>query len=78
MMFLQGEGSALMGRAGKFGQIVKGMTSVLDVPLTVKMRTGIYNDRNNAHTLVPKLKEWGVALTTVSLIPLYTYTGVRS
>ena len=67
-----------MGRAGKFGQIVKGMTSVLNVPLTVKMRTGIYNDRNNAHTLVPKLKKWGVALTTVSLIPLYTYTGVRS
>ena len=55
-----------MGRVSKFGQIVKGMTSVLDVPLTVKMRTGIYNDKNTAHTLVPKLRDWGVALTTVS------------
>ena len=61
-----------MGRERKFEHIVKGMTSVLDVPLTVKMRTGIYNDRPNAHTLVPKLRDWGVALTTVSYI-LYLY-----
>ena len=55
-----------MGRVTKFGQIVQGMRSVLDVPLTVKVRTGIYSDKNIAHTLMPKLRDWGVALTTVS------------
>ena len=55
-----------MGRVTKFGQIVEGMTSVLDVPLTVKVRTGIYSDKNIAHTLMPKLRDWGVALATVS------------
>ena len=55
-----------MGRVSKFEQIVKGMTSVLDVPLTVKVRTGIYSDKNIAHNLMPKLRDWSVALTTVS------------
>ena len=54
-----------MGRVPKLEQIIKGMTSVLDVPLTVKMRTGIYTDKNTAHTLIPQLRDWNVALTTV-------------
>lgn len=60
-----------MGRVSKFEQIVKGMTAVLDVPLTVKVRTGIYSDRNIAHTLMPKLKMWDVALCTVSNVINY-------
>ena len=39
---------------------------VLDIPLTVKMRTGIYDKNWNAHKLLPKLHEWGVTMTTVS------------
>lgn len=54
-----------MGRLTKFEQIVNGMKSVMDVPLTVKMRTGIYSDKNTAHALVSQLKDWGVAMTTV-------------
>ena len=54
-----------MGRVPKLEQIIKGMTSVLEVPLTVKMRTGIYTDKNTAHTLIPQLRDWNVALTTV-------------
>ena len=55
-----------MSRLSKFEQIVKSMTAVLDMPLTAKIRTGIYNDKNTAHTLVPQLRDWGCALTTVS------------
>ena len=62
----QGEGSALMKRVERFEQIVRCMSSVLPVPLTVKMRTGIYDDRKVAHSLIPKIKDWGVALMTVS------------
>ena len=57
-----------MGRLTKFEQIVQGMTEVLDIPLTVKLRTGIYSDKNIAHTLMPRLRDWGVSLTTVSLL----------
>lgn len=69
-MSLKGEGSALMGRLDKFQRIIQGMKSVMDVPLTVKIRTGIYDSKNIAHTLTPKLRDWGVALTTVSIYEL--------
>lgn len=54
-----------MGRQTRFESIVRGMAEVLDCPLTVKMRTGIFKKNWNAHKLVPKLREWGVAMVTV-------------
>lgn len=56
-----------MGRSSRLGQIVRGMKSVLEVPLTLKMRTGISDSKSLAHTLIPKLKNWGVDLVTVSI-----------
>jgi len=43
------------------------MTSLMDIPLTVKLRTGIYEDKNIAHTLLPRLRDWGVSMVTVSV-----------
>lgn len=40
---------------------------VLDVPLTVKMRTGVQERVNLAHRLLPELRDWGVALVTVGV-----------
>lgn len=68
MLFFQGEGCALIGRLNKFEQIIRGMNSVLDIPLTVKMRTGIFDNKNIAHTVIPKLKDWGVSMVTVSIM----------
>ena len=65
-LILKGAGSALMGRQTRFEGIVKGMVEVLDCPLTVKMRTGIHKKNWNAHKLVPKLRDWGVSMVTVS------------
>ena len=41
---------------------------VLDIPLTVKMRTGISDKKTawNAHKLINNLKMWDVSLVTVS------------
>lgn len=78
LIFNKGEGSALMGRQAKFEQIVKGMKSVMNVPLTVKLRTGIYEYKNIAHTIVPHLRDWGVSLTTLhgrSRMQRYTKTA---
>lgn len=46
-------------------QVIKGMVSVSDVPITIKMRTGISEQSINAHKLIPTVKEWGVDLITV-------------
>uniref|UniRef100_A0A8C2PCU4 tRNA-dihydrouridine(47) synthase [NAD(P)(+)] n=1 Tax=Capra hircus TaxID=9925 RepID=A0A8C2PCU4_CAPHI len=38
---------------------------VLDVPLTVKLRTGVQERVNLAHRLLPDLRDWGAALVTL-------------
>lgn len=45
-----------------------GMNRALgDIPLTIKMRTGVKEGRNNAHKLMPRIgAEWNVAAMTVS------------
>ena len=43
---------------------------VLDVPLTVKMRTGVYDKNWTAHKLIPELREWGASLVTVRSLPV--------
>ncbi|XP_038044360.1 tRNA-dihydrouridine(47) synthase [NAD(P)(+)]-like [Patiria miniata] len=65
LVYQKGGGSALMSRAGKFEDIVRGMDAVLDVPVTVKMRTGISEKHNIAHKLIPKIYDWGASLVTL-------------
>ncbi|KAL5493413.1 hypothetical protein EMCRGX_G014591 [Ephydatia muelleri] len=65
MVFKKGAGCALMGRQNKFHEVVCGMVSVLDCPLTVKMRTGVYDKSWNAHRLAPKLRDCGVSMVTI-------------
>ncbi|KAG8519063.1 tRNA-dihydrouridine(47) synthase [NAD(P)(+)]-like [Galemys pyrenaicus] len=67
LVYKKGGGCALMNRSAKFQQIVRGMNQVLDVPLTVKIRTGIQERVNLAHRLLPELRDWGTALVTVGL-----------
>ena len=71
----QGEGCALMAKQRKLVGIARCLTSTLDVPLTVKMRTGIVDGKNTAHSLIPQLREAGVSVVTVSRCPLM-YTVV--
>lgn len=66
LYLLQGEGCALMGKMTKYENIVRCMNSVLDIPLTVKMRTGLTDNKNTAHMLIPRLRDAGVSLVTVS------------
>ncbi|KAM4688858.1 tRNA-dihydrouridine(47) synthase [NAD(P)(+)]-like [Discoglossus pictus] len=65
LVYKKGGGCGLMTRTNKFEQIVKGMNSVLDVPLTVKIRTGVQEKVNLAHKLIPSLRDWGVSLITL-------------
>ncbi|XP_040908505.1 tRNA-dihydrouridine(47) synthase [NAD(P)(+)]-like [Toxotes jaculatrix] len=65
LVYKKGGGCGLMTRTRKFEQIVKGMNYVLDVPLTVKIRTGVQEKCNIAHKLIPEMKNWGVSMITL-------------
>ncbi|XP_056268429.1 tRNA-dihydrouridine(47) synthase [NAD(P)(+)]-like isoform X1 [Pseudoliparis swirei] len=65
LVYKKGGGCGLMTRAKKFETIIKGMNYVLDVPLTVKIRTGIQEKSNIAHKLIPEMKKWDVSMITL-------------
>ncbi|KAI9464008.1 zinc finger dihydrouridine synthase [Lactarius psammicola] len=67
LVFRTGSGSALLDAAGKLGKILVGMNRALgEIPLTIKMRTGVKEGRNNAHKLMPRIgAEWNVAAMTL-------------
>ncbi|OCF31486.1 tRNA-dihydrouridine(47) synthase [NAD(P)(+)] [Kwoniella heveanensis BCC8398] len=67
LVFNQGAGSALMDAPGRLAKILVGMNRALgDIPLTVKFRTGIANNKPNAHKLIPKFAtQWGAGALTI-------------
>lgn len=65
MVYREGSGSGLMRRQNVLETCIRSMTNLMSIPLTVKTRTGIYNNTNIAHTLIPKLRDWGASLVTV-------------
>ncbi|XP_015921599.1 tRNA-dihydrouridine(47) synthase [NAD(P)(+)]-like [Parasteatoda tepidariorum] len=67
-IYKKGAGCGLMNRMRKLKTILHGVSSVIDVPLTLKMRTGIYSNESLADSLIRKLKE---LKTPVSLITLH-------
>lgn len=57
-----------MRRANRFHEIVDSMVSVSTIPITAKIRTGISESKNTAHSLLTKMKSWGLAMTTVCIV----------
>lgn len=56
-----------MRRTNRFHEIVHAMVKTSDVPITAKIRTGISSSKSTAHNLLAKMKDWGLALTTVCI-----------
>ncbi|KAF5384202.1 hypothetical protein D9615_003375 [Tricholomella constricta] len=67
LVFKSGSGSALLDTPGKLGKILIGMNKALgDIPVTVKLRTGVKDGRNTAHKLMPRAAaEWGAGCITL-------------
>ncbi|KAI8901429.1 tRNA-dihydrouridine(47) synthase [NAD(P)(+)] [Globomyces pollinis-pini] len=61
----KGSGSALMERRTRLRQMVQGAKSVLDCPITVKIRTGIKSKSPFAHTLIGEIERWGADVVTI-------------
>lgn len=76
LVFKTGSGSALLDAAGKLGRIIVGMQKALgEIPLTVKMRTGVKDGKNNAHKLMPRVAtEWGASAMTVRLLTFFLHS----
>ena len=67
LVFRTGAGSALMDNPSRMLRLLNGMNAVSgEIPVTVKIRTGIKDDKPTAQTLVPRLlKETSVAAITI-------------
>ena len=59
--------TVVLDAAGKLGKIVVGMNRALgDIPVTVKLRSGVKDGKNTAHKLMPRLgPDFGVSAITV-------------
>ncbi|KAJ3186122.1 tRNA-dihydrouridine(47) synthase [NAD(P)(+)]-like protein [Irineochytrium annulatum] len=60
-----GSGSALLDRRNRLKEIVLGMGRVLNIPVSVKLRTGVKSDSLVAHKLAPMLKQCGASIITL-------------
>lgn len=56
----KGAGAALMLREKRLREAVEGITGALDVPVTIKIRTGWDEKQPIAHNLVPRIQSWGI------------------
>jgi tRNA-dihydrouridine synthase 3 len=65
LVFKKGMGSGLMPRNRSVETISRTMASIMSRPLTIKMRTGLYKDKNIAHNIFPRLEDYGVAALTI-------------
>ncbi|KAG6333598.1 hypothetical protein ID866_5498 [Astraeus odoratus] len=67
LVFRTGSGSALLDAPGKLGKMIVGMSKALgEIPVTVKLRTGVKDGRNTAHKLMPRLSsDWGAGCITL-------------
>lgn len=68
LIYKQGGGSGMLSRSSILQTVVRSLSDVLDVPLTVKTRTGVYQDKLIAHNLTPKFRDWGASMITVRIL----------
>ncbi|XP_011306439.1 tRNA-dihydrouridine(47) synthase [NAD(P)(+)]-like [Fopius arisanus] len=65
LIYKQGAGSGMLTRRNILESVVQSASRVLDVPLTIKTRMGVYQDKPIAHNLTPLFRDWGAAMITV-------------
>ncbi|CAF0858863.1 unnamed protein product [Didymodactylos carnosus] len=58
-VFKKGSGCALTRRPIDLERIVRSMSCISTVPITLKLRTGVHDNQNNAHEIIERVKQWG-------------------
>ncbi|XP_043243786.1 tRNA-dihydrouridine(47) synthase [NAD(P)(+)]-like [Amphibalanus amphitrite] len=65
LVYQQGGGSAMMRKRSMLENTCRSISSVIDIPLTLKMRTGVFRGANIAHDLITSAADWGVDMVTL-------------
>uniref|UniRef100_S4PN14 tRNA-dihydrouridine(47) synthase [NAD(P)(+)] n=1 Tax=Pararge aegeria TaxID=116150 RepID=S4PN14_9NEOP len=65
LIYKKGGGSGMMHRIPALEASVRSASKLLSIPFTVKIRTGVYQDKKIAHTIIPKVVDWGASLVTL-------------
>lgn len=65
LIYKKGGGCGMMHRMPALETSIKSVSNLLNIPFTAKIRTGVYQDKKIAHTIIPKMFEWGVSLITL-------------
>ncbi|CAH1183426.1 unnamed protein product [Phaedon cochleariae] len=65
LVYTNGGGCGMMRRTRVFESCIKNLTDILSIPLTVKMRMGVYSNDNIAHKLAPMVRDCGASLLTI-------------
>lgn len=65
LIYKKGGGSGMMHRLPTLEASIRCASKILSIPFTVKIRTGVYQSKKIAHTLVPKICEAGASLITL-------------
>ncbi|KAK9793735.1 hypothetical protein WJX73_005882 [Symbiochloris irregularis] len=61
----KGGGSALLQKPERLEGVMRGVSTRLSCPVTLKLRTGVSQSHDVAHTLLPRISSWGVAAATL-------------
>lgn len=65
LIYKNGGGCGMMHRLPALEASVRCASKILSIPFTIKLRTGVYEDKKIAHTVIPKAVSWGVSLITL-------------
>lgn len=65
LIYKRGGGCGMMHRLPALETTIKSASSILSVPFTVKMRTGVYEGKKIAHTIMPNVAQWGASMITL-------------
>ncbi|XP_045768207.1 tRNA-dihydrouridine(47) synthase [NAD(P)(+)]-like [Maniola jurtina] len=65
LIYKKGGGSGMMHRMPALEVSVRSASKLLNIPFTVKIRTGVYQDKKIAHNIIPKVVDWGASLVTL-------------
>jgi tRNA-dihydrouridine synthase 3 len=61
----KGAGSMLLQKPSQMELIAKACSPILSCALTLKTRTGYYDNKKVAHEIIPNMKSWGVSAVTL-------------
>ncbi len=68
LIFNKGSGCGLFTRLDHLEKIVRSLDILMDIPITVKIRSGVKDNVFIAHDIIPELKAWGASMITVFLL----------